>query len=208
MIQKQNAPSAAPKRFRSRTLARTMVRLNRGRELNRQMSVGEISDRLSQLGPLYLLMAIACVAVSPLSGIPLVTTACGLSIAALAIQLLLGWRTTWLPARLRRKTIHLQRLNAGLQRADWVAGRIETVFSRRWIWLTRGPTRVLLLCNCIALGLAMPFLEIVPFAGTAFASVVLVIAMAFILRDGLAALVSGLLVCAAVVVAGLQIVGS
>ncbi|WP_208351099.1 exopolysaccharide biosynthesis protein [Pseudaestuariivita rosea] len=71
-----------------------MVRLNRGRELKRQMSVGEISDRLSRLGPLSLLMAAACVAVSPFWGIPFVTTACGLSIAALSMQLLLGRRTT------------------------------------------------------------------------------------------------------------------
>jgi hypothetical protein len=160
------------------------------------MSVGEIADRLSQLGPLYLLMAVACIAVSPLSGIPLVTTACGLSIAALSIQLLLGRRATWLPGQLRRRTVHIHRLQSGLRRADSVAGLIEAVFDRRWVWLTRGPARVLLLCICILLGLTMPFLEVIPFAGTAFASVVLVIATAFLMRDGLAALVAGVFVCA------------
>ncbi|WP_227288100.1 exopolysaccharide biosynthesis protein [Boseongicola sp. H5] len=172
------------------------------------MSVSEISDRLSRLGPLYLLMAVACVAVSPLSGIPFVTTACGLSIAALSLQLLLGGRATWLPARVRRQVVHIQRLNAGLRRADGVAGVIETVFSRRWVWLTRGPARALLLCTCVALGVTMPFLEIVPFAGTTLAAVVLVIAMALIARDGLAALISGLLVCAIAGTTGIMIVGS
>jgi hypothetical protein len=108
-----------------------MARLNRGRDQKPQMSVGEISDRLSQFGPLYLLMMVACVVVSPLLGIPLVTTVCGVSIAALALQLLLGRQTAWLPTRLRRRTVQIQRLNAGLVRADGVAGRIERLFSRR-----------------------------------------------------------------------------
>ncbi|MBO6603840.1 MAG: hypothetical protein JJ949_11460 [Roseicyclus sp.] len=54
----------------------------------------------------------------------------------------------------------------------------------------------------------MPFLEIVSFAGTTLAAVVLVIAMALIACDGLAALISGLLVCAIVGTTGIMIVGN
>ena len=47
------------------------------------MTVGAATEATGGLGALYLLLAVACLAVSPLLGIPLVTTACGLSIAAL-----------------------------------------------------------------------------------------------------------------------------
>lgn len=208
MTKNEEVPAAASDRLRSNALARAIARLNRSRDQKPQMSVGEISDRLSQLGPLYLLMAVACIAVSPLSGIPFVTAICGVSIAALSLQVLLGHRVAWLPTHLRRRTVQIKRLNAGLVRADGVAGRLEHVFSRRWVWLTRGPVRVLLLCICIALGLLMPFLEIIPFAGTTLASAVLVIAIALIARDGLAALIAAVLVSAAVGTAGIVIVGS
>ncbi|WP_208351201.1 exopolysaccharide biosynthesis protein [Pseudaestuariivita rosea] len=85
---------------------------------------------------------------------------------------------------------------------------IETVFSRLWVWLTRCPARALLLCTCVALGLTMSFLEIVPFAGMTLAAVVLMIAMALTARDGLAALIPGLMVCAIAGTTGTMIVGS
>ncbi len=162
------------------------------------VSVGDVADRLGHLGPLYLLMAIACVAVSPLSGIPFVTAACGLSIALLSGQLLFNRRTVWLPAALRRRRIPHKRLRTGIKGADRVAGAVETALRRRWVWLTRGPMRTVLLSICLAFGLLMPFMEIVPFAGTTLASIVLIVTLALIARDGLAALMAGIGVCAVV----------
>lgn len=180
---------------RSRILGRASVRLDR-RMRGEAVSVGDATDALDHLGPLYLLMAVASLAVSPLSGIPFVTTACGLSIAALSAQLLLGRRTVWLPAILRRRLVATTKLRRGLGGADRVAGAVETVLRRRLAWLTRGPVRVLLLFLCLCLGLAMPVLEVIPFAGTTLASVVLVIALALIARDGLAAMGAASLLCA------------
>jgi hypothetical protein len=54
----------------------------------------------------------------------------------------------------------------------------------------------------------MPFLEIIPFAGTSLASVVVVIAIALIARDGLAALLAGMVVSSLVGAAGMVIGGS
>jgi hypothetical protein len=53
--------------------------VNLGRELKRQMPVGETFDRLSQHQPIYILIAVARLAVSPLSVITLVMTTCGMS---------------------------------------------------------------------------------------------------------------------------------
>jgi hypothetical protein len=197
-----SGPAEKSRRYRSRVLARAAARLDRGVSEDGSVAIGEISDRLHQLGPLYLLATVACLAVSPLSGIPFVTTACGLSIAALSAQLLSGRRTAWLPCLLRRHAVRIDRLHAGLGRADRVAGAVEAAFRRRWVWLTRGSVRVVLLCACIAFGLTMPFLEVVPFAGTTLASVVLVIALALIARDGLAALVAALAISALAVLIG------
>jgi hypothetical protein len=142
------------------------------------------------MGPLYLLMMVACVGVSPLSGIPFVTTACGLSIAGLSAQLLLRRRTVWLPAGLRARVVRVDRLLAGLRRADRFAGVLEAALSRRLVWLTRGAVRTGLLMVCIAIGFKMPLMEIIPFGGTTRASVVLLIALSLVARDGLVALVA------------------
>ncbi|MEM7489600.1 MAG: exopolysaccharide biosynthesis protein [Pseudomonadota bacterium] len=195
---------AVPRPVRSRALGRAMARLDR-RGPESSVTLGEVADALRQLGPLYLLMAVACIAVSPLSGIPFVTTACGLSIAVLAGQLLLNRRAIWLPGRLRRRSVQVGRLRAGLRRADSVAGRMEAVMRRRLVWVTGGPVRVVLLTVCLVFGLTMPVLEIVPFAGTTLAALVLVIALALIARDGAVALLAGagvsaLLVAGAVLV--------
>ena len=43
---------------------------------------------------------------------------------------------------------------------------------------------------CVAAGFAMPFLEIIPFSGSIVASGVFLIALSFVTRDGLLALLS------------------
>ncbi|GFE63985.1 exopolysaccharide biosynthesis protein [Litoreibacter roseus] len=181
--------------YRSRALGRALVRLDRQGTAH-AVSLGDVVALLRQLGPLYLLMAVACVAVSPLSGIPFVTTACGLTIALLAGQLLIGRRTAWLPGPLRRREIKMSHLQKGLIRADRLAGFIERPLRRRWVWLTSGVVRSGLLGTCLILGLSMPFLEVIPFAGSTFAFVILIIALALIARDGLAAIFAALAVCA------------
>lgn len=183
------------RRPHSRVLGRAIRRLNR-RMRGEAVSVGEATDTINRLGPLYLLMAVASLAISPLSGIPFVTTVCGLSIAALSAQLLLGRRTVWLPGVLRRQLVATSKLRRGLFGADRVAGAVETVLRRRLAWFTRGPVRVALLTLCLFLGLAMPFMEVIPFGGTTLASIVLVIAFALIVRDGLAAMTAASVLCA------------
>ncbi|MEM7645134.1 MAG: exopolysaccharide biosynthesis protein [Pseudomonadota bacterium] len=139
-------------------------------------------------------MAVACTAVSPLSGTPFVTTVCGLSVAALSAQLLLRRRTVWPPDPLQRHRVAMDRPWSGMRRADRVAGMPETVLRRRWVWITRGPAQAALPWICLGFGLAMPLLEVVPFAGTTLASAALLIALALIARDGLAAIIAGLVV--------------
>jgi hypothetical protein len=198
-------PAPGPRRPRSRALGRAVARLER-RMRGEAIALGEAADALDRLGPLYLLMAVACVAVSPLSGIPLMTTACGLSIAALSAQLLLGRRRVWLPGGLRRRLIATARLRSGLGGADRMAGALEFVLRRRLPRLTRGPLRASLLGACLCIGLAMPFMEVVPFGGTTLASVVLVIALALVARDGLAALAAAGLLGAGVAALGVVLI--
>ena len=68
-------------------------------------------------------------------------------------------------------------------------------------WLTRGPIRASLLALCLCLGLAMPFMRVIPFAGTTVALIVFVSALTLIARDGLMAMI-------AVAVPGVCLVGT
>lgn len=154
-----------------------------------------------------LMMVPALLVVSPLSGIPLFSTACGLTIAFVAAQMLARRRHVWLPDILMRQQIDGHRareIMARLRRvADWLDGHSR----RRLRVLTRYPVRRTVQILCLLCGLAMPLLEIVPFSSSILGAAVLLLATALLVGDGLFALF-GLAVMALAVLAPLAAVSS
>lgn len=137
------------------------------------------------------MMALALLVVSPLSGVPLFSSAVGLSIMLIAGQMLAGRDTLWLPEFLLRRRISGRRGRAALDRlrgvADWIDGHTE----RRLTPLTAAPMRRLVPLFCFVCGMIMPLLELVPFSSSLLGLAVLSMCTALLVRDGLV-LVAGL----------------
>ncbi|MDG3040549.1 exopolysaccharide biosynthesis protein [Roseicyclus marinus] len=136
-------------------------------------------------GALPLMIFVALVIVSPLSGIPLLSSFGGLTIAAIALQLALGRRRLWLPGWLSRRSIPRPRLLAALERLRPTAGFLDRHCRRRLWLLTTPPVSQAVLLVCALAGLMMPFLELLPFSSSFLAMAVTCLGFSLLTRDGL-----------------------
>ncbi|MHA3976130.1 exopolysaccharide biosynthesis protein [Halovulum sp. GXIMD14794] len=150
----------------------------------------------------------AMLVVSPLSGIPLFSSACGLTIAFIAAQMLWPGRDhLWLPDFLTHRPIDGQKARKAMPKirkaADWM-DRHATGHGWR---LMRAPVRTLLEMLCLLCGLAMPFLEVVPFSSSILGFTVLMFSTALLTRDALFA-GAGLATLGAAVFVPLKVLGA
>lgn len=132
--------------------------------------------------PLLLLPALALV--SPLSGIPFFSSLCGLTILLVALQMLAGRSSVWLPGWLKRRAIAGSRLRAGLDRLRPMAVWFDRHAHQRFCLLFRRPFWYLLPLACALLALLIPFLELVPFSSSLLGASVALISLGMLTRDG------------------------
>jgi hypothetical protein len=161
------------------------------------VSVGEIAAALGRRSFPALILGPALIAVSPASGIPGVTSAVGLVVAATVAQALLGRETLWLPRRFACRRIDADRLARGVRRLRGPVGAVERLLRPRLSWLVRRPLVALPLLVMLAIGLAMPLLEFIPTSGSVAAAAISVLAAGLLARDGLV-VAAGLAVAVAV----------
>lgn len=141
-------------------------------------------DRSSQS---VLLLIPGLLLVSPLSGIPGMATLGGITIATVAFQLLLGRSDIWLPGFILRRGVSAAKVTRALDRMERVAGVLDRNTTPRMRWFFAFPGQQMALAICLGCGLAMPFFELVPFSATTLATVVVVLSLSLLVRDGLLA---------------------
>jgi hypothetical protein len=141
-------------------------------------------DRASQS---VLLLIPALLLVSPLSGIPGMATLGGITIATVAVQLLLGRSEIWLPGFIVSRGLSAAKVARALDRMERLGRVLDRNTTARMGWFFAFPGQQMALAICLACGLAMPFLELVPFSATTLAVVVVVLSVALLVRDGLMA---------------------
>lgn len=173
------------------------------------VTLGDIIAAFGDRSFLPVMMVPALLVFSPLSGIPLLPTVCGLLIALIAAQMIWpGRNALWLPRRLTRLRLSGDRARRAVhwlgRAARWLDARART---RLGFLVTRAPGRKLLETCCLVAGLSMPFLELVPFSSSVLALSVLLMSTGMLSRDGLFAL-SGLAVMSLAPVVPLLAVGA
>lgn len=148
-------------------------------------TVGQIVESLGENSLTPNLIFVALAVVSPLSGVPLFSSICGITIALIAGQMLVGRDHLWLPGFVMRRRIDSGKLDRALQALRRPAGWLDRITRPRLSWLVRGPVRKLTQGLCMICGMAMPFLEVVPFTSTLLGAVVSLLAFGMLARDGL-----------------------
>lgn len=127
----------------------------------------------------------AIIVVSPLSGVPLVSSICGISIALIAIQMVLRRDHIWLPRFVRERAVSGERMRKGLHRMHRLADWLDAHTRERLALFRRKPLSIIPPLGCCAAGAAMPFMEIVPFTSSILGFAVLCYALSILARDGL-----------------------
>lgn len=153
-----------------------------------------INDLLDEFGdrsfaPLMLILAL--VGITPVGAIPGVPTILGVCIALIAVQMAWGRDHVWLPKFVTTRGIKSKRLTKGKGALDKIAEVMDAVAKRRLKALASGPARRVAAGLIVVLCLALPVLELVPFAATAPFLSIAILSLALMVRDGLVLLIGG-----------------
>lgn len=143
------------------------------------------------------LMLPALAVVSPLSGIPLFSSTCGIWIALVCAQMMLHRDHIWLPDFLMRRSISSERLRTAAERLRRPAGWLDGLTRHRLALLMHPPLRWVAQLICLVAGLCMPFLELLPFASSILGAVVFLMSLAMLADDGRVLLVAIVVLAAA-----------
>lgn len=142
-------------------------------------------------GPFIALAALMIA--SPLGVIPTLPTIIALMIELVAAQLFVGIPRIWLPGFLLRRSIGRERVLLAVGKVRPLSRRVDRVFRRRFSLLTEGLFARAIAALCLVLVVLIPLLELIPFAATVPALALGAFGLAIFLRDGLLALVAGVL---------------
>lgn len=148
-------------------------------------SLREVVDALGAGSFIPNLMVPALAVVSPLSGVPLFSSLCGITIALVSAQMLARRERIWLPSKLLDKTLDSGKLTGALDKMKRPARWLDRITRERLSMLVRRPIIWLVQLACLLCGLAMPFLELVPFTSSILGATVSLFAFGMLARDGL-----------------------
>lgn len=164
------------------------------------LTVGDLMEAVGNRSYGPFLMLPALLGITPVGGIPGVPSALAAIIILFAVQMMFGLDHLWLPGFLQKRKLRADQVRQSLDKMRPWAKRMDRWFRGRLDRLTAEPFVQIAAAACVLLALAIPPLELLPFA---VAVPSLAIAM-----FGLALLVSdGILMLAACGVTGLAVAG-
>lgn len=150
-----------------------------------KIQVRDVVEEFGSATFIPLLLVPAILVVSPLSGIPLFSSLCGLSIALIASQMLIGRTRVWLPDMLLRQTLRGDKTHGAIDKMRKMAAFLDRHAHERWTFLLVPPLNKLAQAMTLLCGLSMPFLELLPFSSSILGTAVLLFSAGFLTRDGM-----------------------
>ncbi|WP_285713712.1 exopolysaccharide biosynthesis protein [Erythrobacter oryzae] len=161
------------------------------------VAIDDLLDTFGDRSFAPLMLILALVGITPVGAIPSVPTILGLCIAVIAAQMAWGREHVWLPKFVTRRGIKSKRLTRGKDKLDKVADVMDSVAKQRLKALASGPARRVAAGLVVVLCLALPVLELVPFAAAAPFLSIAILSLALMVRDGLVLLIGGAVALAA-----------
>jgi hypothetical protein len=163
------------------------------------VTVEDVIHALGRASSAALIFLPALIATTPLSGIPGLSAFCGIIIALIAGQAVLGRSKLWLPDFVMRRAVEGDKLFNGLEKVRKPLVFLDKHTHRRLSFLTTGVGAKLLFVLCMIGGMLMPFLELIPFSASTVAGCISLLTVAILTLDGALVLAAG---CVVLTVAG------
>jgi hypothetical protein len=149
------------------------------------VSVQDVLDHVGDRSTMPIVLVVALVLVSPLSGIPGLPTLSSIVITLALSQTLVGHENLWLPRFLRIRTVQAHRLKSAVEWLRRPTGWIDRHSHPRMRALASGPLRPVTLIVALLTAIVWPFLELLPFVTSIGASAVALMSFGMLTRDGL-----------------------
>ncbi len=174
-----------------------------------RLSVGDLLDAFGSrgFGPLLTIFALIGL-VPPIGGIPGVPSAMGALIMLMSIQLVFGRTHPWVPTFLEERSVSVDKVRKMQSKAVSILKKIDTLIAPRMQWATGNLGQRLAAVACCIMALAMPPLELLPFAAAGPAAVIALFGVALTARDGLLMVIGTVLFVAVLGLFGPQAVGA
>jgi hypothetical protein len=154
-----------------------------------EVAIDDLLDEFGDRSFAPLMLILALIGVTPVGAIPTVPTIIALCIATIAAQMAWGRKHVWLPGFVTGRGVSSDRLTGGKDKLHRVAGVLDAVAKGRLKALASGPARRVVAVLIVVLCVALPVLEVVPFAAAAPFLAIAMLSLALMVRDGLVLLI-------------------
>ena len=149
------------------------------------MTLGEVLEEFGEAAYSSVILCIAIMLVSPLSGVPGFSSACGLAFFLIASQAAVARPSIWIPKKLGGLCLSSHKAEKAVARIRKVAGWIDERSKARLAVLVAPPMSRVLYAVCAFAGICMPFMELIPMTSSLLGLAVALIAAGLLTRDGL-----------------------
>lgn len=180
---------------RERALSDVLDQLESSAE-GESIAVEAVIKKLGRRSFAALMLVFSLISTSPASAIPGITATVALIVFILVLQMILGRDCVWLPGFITRRQMSTAKLCKGIGWLrkpvrfveQFLKPRFTFLFHRPWLWLP--------LILILALTLFMPFMEVIPTSGSIASAVIALFAAGLLMRDGVLAMASLILLAA------------
>lgn len=162
------------------------------------VTIGQILRKVGSHSFPAVILLVAMIAATPLSGIPGVSIVAALIIGLMLVQMAWGAEEIWLPNWVRRQSIGTKRLSQAIGYLRGPIGKVEPLLKPRLVALTRGPGRIIPMAASFVIVLVLPILDFIPLTGSAAALILVLFAAGLLVRDGALVLLALILLAVAV----------
>jgi hypothetical protein len=170
------------------TLSEVLDRIDSAGDGDR-VTVGEINENFGDRSLAPILLIPAMITASPISGIPGVPTITGIIVGLIVVQMLMGRDTLWLPRFLAKRGVPKERMGKAVSFLRKPVGWVEKLLKPRLTWLAKRPMNYVALLVCLAIAIATPAFEFLPFVISIAAIAIGMFAAGLLVRDGVVMLV-------------------
>lgn len=167
-----------------RTVTAIMEGLTKDIEGN-ETTVGDIVEqfRYRSFGPLLLVPAL--IVILPTGAIPLIPAICGLLMAFVCAQVVIGREHPWIPRRLKEFSIPKDKLESGIEQLKPYTRKLDCIVHTRWRVLVNPLSKRMIAFFCFFLCLVMVVIGFIPMLPATIALPVFFFGLAFMAKDGI-----------------------
>ncbi|MBV7265926.1 exopolysaccharide biosynthesis protein [Erythrobacter ani] len=177
-------------------------------ETENEVSLGDVLDKFGDRSFAPVMMILALLELTPVGVIPGVPSILALCIILIAVQLLIGREHIWVPDWIESRSVTSRKLEKSTDKLGGPAETLDNLAKGRLQFLAEGPALQVAAAIIILLALAVPPLELLPWASAGPMIANAIICLAMMVRDGLAMLLAWVLAAAAMVGLGFYYFGS